>query len=78
MVKACYHGSWTHPSEKADSQLSGHTASEVECKQESLHTPALPDHTAAELLDTKEAHKLKKKMQIKIKMFQMVQRAIKT
>lgn len=59
LVKACYHGSWTHPSEKADSQLSGHTASEVECNQESLHTPVLPDHTAAELLDTSGAKTLK-------------------
>lgn len=31
LVKACYHGSWTRPSEKADSELNGHTATEVEC-----------------------------------------------
>lgn len=59
LVKACYHGSWTRPSEKADSELNGHTASEVECNQERLHTPALPDHTAAALRDTREAHTLK-------------------
>lgn len=51
-VQSCYHGSWTHQSEKADSQQSGHIASEVEYKQANLHTPVLPIHTAEEPLET--------------------------
>lgn len=50
----CYHGSWTHQSEKVDSRQSSHNASEVGYNQAILHTPVLPAHTAAELVEINE------------------------
>lgn len=44
-----YHGSWTHRSEKADSQHSGRNACRVGHNRANLHTPVLPARTAAEL-----------------------------
>lgn len=52
-VKMCYHGSWIHQSETADSQQCGHIASQEGDNQASLHTPVLPAHTAAGLLGNK-------------------------
>lgn len=50
-----YHGSWTHLSEKADSRRSGRNACQVEYNRAILHTPVLPVHTAAELVETERA-----------------------
>lgn len=47
-----YHGSWTHRSEKADSQQSGRNACRVGHNRANLHTPVLPVRTAAELVET--------------------------
>lgn len=53
--KVRYHGSWTHLSEKADSRRSGRNACHVEYNRPILHTPVLPVHTAAELVETERA-----------------------
>lgn len=47
-----YHGSWTHRSQKADSQQSGRNACREGYNRVNPHTPVLPVRTAAELVAT--------------------------